>query len=402
LPYALAHYIEVTGDRAVLDEKTPFSVARKLKEGELDFVEEMPFGRDEVSIYEHAKRAIDLVLDHRLGEHGLPLIGKGDWNDGLDRIGHLGKGESVWLGFFLHDVLRKFAALAEQHGDDPSAARYRAATGQLAHNLEVHGWVGDRFARAYTDSGKRLDFNDVIVQAWSVLSGGAARDKAVRAVASAVRDLYKPDGRMILLFDEIFDQQPYGGSIAAYFRGLRENEAQYTHGSSWLPRAVAELGDGDQAVELYKALLPTTHASDPRYGAEPYVVAADIYGHKKMGEGGWTWYSGGPGWIYRTGIEKILGLQFKGGDRLIIDPTIPTSWPGYQATYRKGTARYQIEIKNPSGVSRGVRRLALDGKELDPNGGVPLVDDGREHIVQVLIGPARDGSSRSPARASAE
>ncbi|MCC7386492.1 MAG: DUF3131 domain-containing protein [Deltaproteobacteria bacterium] len=399
LPYALEHYLEVTGDDSILKELTPFSVAsRELKPGELDFVEAMRFSESKVSLYDHAKRAIDLVIGERLGKvenggHGLPLIGKGDWNDGLDRVGHLGKGESVWLGFFLFDVLTKFAGVAEKNADPDTAKRYRAEAAQLKANLKEHGWDAGQFLRAYADSGEKIDFNDAIVQAWAVLSGGADRDQAIAAVRSAVESLYKPDDKIILLFDRVLDKEPWGGSLAAYPNGLRENNAQYTHGSSWLPRAVAELGDGDLAMELYQSLLPTTHASDPRYGAEPYVVAADIYGGAKAGEGGWTWYSGGPSWIYRTGVEKILGVQFKGGDLLFIDPTIPTKWPGYQVEHRRGNSRYRIEVKNPDGVSRGVKKILLDGKPVDPKAGITLVDDQRPHAIEVLMGATAERPS---------
>ncbi|MBK6688135.1 MAG: hypothetical protein IPG45_26915 [Deltaproteobacteria bacterium] len=391
LPYALEHYLDVTGDQGILAEKAAFSVpSRDLRPGELDFVESMAFSENKATMYDHAKRAIDLVIGERMGEHGLPLIGKGDWNDGLDRVGHLGKGESVWLGFFLFDVLSKFAGIAEKNGDAPTAERYRGVAAKLKEDLAAHGWDGKQFLRAYADSGEKIDFNDAIVQSWAALSGGADKNQAITAVRSAVESLYKPDANIILLFDRVLDKEPWGGSLAAYPNGLRENNAQYTHGSSWLPRAVAQLGDGDLAMELYKALLPNTHAEDPRYGAEPYVVAADIYGGKKAGEGGWTWYSGGPGWIYRTGVEKILGLQFKNGDQLVIDPTIPRSWPGFSATHQQGASTYQIEVKNPDGLSRGVASIKVDGRPVDPRQGINLKDDGRPHRVEVLMGAVDD------------
>jgi cyclic beta-1,2-glucan synthetase len=314
-----------------------------------------------------------------MGEHGLPLIGKGDWNDGLDRVGHLGKGESVWNAFFLYDVLTKFAGIAEKQNDGETAARWRTKAEDLKRAVDEHAWNGEHYIRAYADSGEKIDFNDAIVQAWAVSSGAADPEKAKRAVANAVKSLYKPESNTILLFDRVLDKEPWGGSLAAYPNGLRENNAQYTHGSSWLPRAVAELGDGDLAMDLYRCLLPTVHASDPRYGAEPYVVAADIYGGDKAGEGGWTWYSGGPGWIYRTGVERILGVQLE-ADRLRIDPCIPTSWPGFEIT--QGDVK--ITVKNPEGVSRGVKSMRVDGRAIDPRQGVPL--DGKPHRVEVVLG----------------
>ncbi len=387
LPLAISQYLEVTGDMSILKEVTPFSVAsRELNPGELDFVEAMGFSDKKVTVYDHAKRAIALVLSERMGVHGLPLIGKGDWNDALDRVGHLGKGESVWLGFFLYDVLIKFAEVAKSQGDVGTQFNYREAAAKLKQNLDVHGWNGNYFIRAFADNGENITFDDAIVQAWSVLSKAAAPDKAKKAIESAVADLYKPKDRMILLFDGTINEQPWGGSLAAYPPGLRENNAQYTHGTSWLPRAVAELGDSDTAMELYLSMLPTTHASDPRYGAEPYAVAADIYGGEKAGEGGWTWYTGAAGWLYRTGVETILGLQFKQGNKLFIDPTIPTAWPGFTAVYKDGKAHYEIHVENPDHVSHGIRKVLVDGVEVNPATGITLSDDGLVHQVRVIMG----------------
>jgi cellobiose phosphorylase len=385
LPVSVAQYLEVTGDKTILDEQAPFVLGRDLKDGELDYVEPMKFSDNTASVYEHAKRAIDLVLT-RTGKHGLPLIGKGDWNDGLDRVGHLGKGESVWLGFFLYDALEKFANVADKRGDDATAKRYREKAVELKKNIEQHGWHDGHYARAYADSGEKIDFNDSIVQAWAVLSGGADEKRAVEAVGSAVHHLYDEDSNMILLFDKPLDKETWGGSLAAYPNGLRENNAQYTHGSSWLPRAVAQLGDGDWAMKLLRATLPTVHASDPRYGAEPHVVAADIYGGKRAGEGGWSWYSGGPGWIYRTGVELILGLQAKNGDELAMNPCIPRKWPGFSATHKHGSSTYLVDVKNPDGVSRGIKSMKVDGKSVDPSQAVKLIDDGKEHRIDVVMG----------------
>ncbi len=387
LPLAISHYVEVTGDVLILKELTPFSVAsRDLREGELDFVEKMGFSENKVDVYEHAKRAISLVLKERMGEHGLPLMGKGDWNDGLDRVGHLGKGESVWLGFFLYDVLNKFAKIAKIQGDTKTQSWYLSEAAKLKQNLDTHGWNGKHYIRAFADNGEKIDFNDAIVQAWAVMSKGTTGDKASKAVDAADRDLFDRKNKMILLFDRPLGEETWGGSLAAYPRGLRENQAQYTHGSSWLPRAAAELGKAEVAVDMYKAMLPITHASDPNYGGEPYSVAADIYGGDKAGEAGWTWYSGAPGWIYRTGIETILGLKFRDGTRLVIDPTIPAAWPGFGATYKNGKAHYQIQVLNPQRVNRGVKSMTVDGVSVDVETGITLVDDGKIHQVVVTMG----------------
>ncbi|CAN5674647.1 hypothetical protein BH10BDE1_BH10BDE1_16770 [soil metagenome] len=388
LPLATARYIEVTGDRAILDEQTPFSVAsRDLNPGELDFVEAMKFSDTTASVYDHSKRAIDLVLGERMGANGLPLMGKGDWNDALDRVGHLGKGESVWMGFFLYDVLTKFSVVAEAQGDAATANRYRAEALKLKANLDLLKWNGRHFARAITDDKKVVGFNDAIVQSWAVLSNGASPEKAKLSVESAVADLYKRKDRMIMLFNQRVKKQKWGGSLSAYPLGLRENYAQYTHGSQWLAEAVAKLGDGDTAFELYMSMLPTTHASDPRYQAEPYAVAADIYGGKKAGEGGWTWYTGAAGWLYRTGVDTTLGIQIRGGNTMRIDPTLPTNWPGYEATYKYRSSVYEIKIENSSGLSHGVKSVFVDGFKVDPSVAFPLIDDGKTHDVRVVIAP---------------
>lgn len=389
LPLAISQYVDVTGDTTILKELAPFAVAsRELKPGELDFVEAMPFSKEKKSVYDHAKKAIDLVLNERMGEHGIPLMGKGDWNDGLDRVGHLGKGESVWLGFFMYDVLNKYAKIANLQGDTQTQKRYLAEAAKLKVNLDKSAWNGKNFIRAYADNGEKLTINDAIVQSWAGLSKGADPAKTKKALDSAVKDLYKPKDNMILLFDKPLDQQAWGGSAAAYPKGVREN-GQYTHGVQWLSRAVAEQGDGDKAYELYKSVFPTTHAADPRYGAEPYSVAADIYGDKKAGEAGWTWYSGGPGWIYRTGVDTVLGLQFKDGNKLFINPTMPTKWPGYEATYKNGSSLYKIKVENPDHVSSGVQKIIVDGVEINSAAGISLIDDGLEHQVRVVMGAVK-------------
>ncbi|MBK7960408.1 MAG: DUF3131 domain-containing protein [Bdellovibrionales bacterium] len=361
-----------------LKEQTSFAVAsRELNPGELDFVEKMGFSDNTVSVYEHGKKAISLVLKERMGKHGLPLMGKGDWNDGLDRVGHLGKGESVWLGFFLYDVLNKYAALAKSQNDTKTEKWYMTEAVQLKQNLNKHGWNGEHFVRAYADSGEVVSFNDAIVAAWAVMSNGATPKKAKKAAAAAVKELYMPEDRMILLFKQLLDKESWGGALRAYPAGLRENMAQYTHGTSWLPRAMAQLGKGDLGLELLMSMLPTTHASDPRYGAEPFAVAADIYGAGRAGEGGWTWYSGAAGWIYRTAIDTT---------HMTINPTIPKKWPGFGITYKFEGTVYQIQVLNPDRISRGVRRISVDGVEVDARAGVPLIDDGKVHQVEVIMG----------------
>ncbi|MFA5322359.1 MAG: methyltransferase domain-containing protein, partial [Smithella sp.] len=387
LPYALAYYLETTGDTTILDEKTPYIDldSREWDKGELKLGENdrcfVPQRYTApASVYEHAKKAIDRVLG-KIGEHGIPLMGSGDWNDALNRVGPAGKGESIWLGFFLYDNLNRFALIADGRHDSETAERYRAQAAKLKDNLEKFGWNRGYFIRAYTDSREKLDFVDAIVQSWAVISGGASESHAKKAIRTAVKRLYRAKHQIILLFDRAIDK------FIDYPPGIRENMAQYTHGVSWLPLAAALLGDGDLAFRLYQALLPTTHATDPVYGGEPYAVAADIYGADREGEAGWTWYSGGPGWIYRIGMEYILGIRFRAGSRLMVSPCIPKLWKTYSVTHRRGDTRYTIVVNNPSGVSTGVKSIAVDGKKIeDIDGGVVLQDDGKEHRIVVVMG----------------
>lgn len=394
LPYALSQYINTTGDTAILDKETPYIALDdkdwekgELRAGENDRCFVPQRYTEPAPVYEHARNAIDRALD-RMGAHGLPLIGTGDWNDALSRVGPKGTGESVWLGFFLYDNLNRFAAIAELRGDTITGQRYREEAIKLKDNLEKFGWdpASGSFIRAYTDSGEKLDFVDAIVQSWAVISGGASESHARNAVQTAVKRLYRAKHQIVLLFDRAVDK------LIDYPPGIRENMAQYTHGATWTPMAVAILGDGDRAYQLYQALLPTTHAHDPRYGAEPYAVAADIYGPAKKfgdtqeGEAGWTWYSGGPGWIYRIGIEYILGMRFKDGNRLEINPCIPKSWKTYSYVHHQGKATYTITVNNPAGVSTGVRSIIVDGVAQPAIGdGIVLKDDGQAHTVTVVM-----------------
>lgn len=390
LPLALSHYIEVTGDRTVLKDMTPFSIpSRDLRPGELDFAEPMAFSDFKVDVYEHAKRAIDLVIDQRMGAHGLPLIGKGDWNDGLDRVGHLGKGESVWTAFFLFDILNKFSKIAKENDDQSTANRYIQAAAKLKENIEKHAWNGKFYVRGFADNGEVLNFNDAIVAGWAVMSKAAAPERAKSAMDSAIAELYKPKDRMILLFNRKLENEVWGGSLQAYPFGSRENWAQYTHGSQWLALAALKMGYHDKGYEMLMSMSPTSHIGDRRYGGEPNAVAADISGAHKMGEAGWTWYSGAAGWLQRNNLETVLGLKFIGGKMLRIQPTIPSDWPGFEVIYKNGSTSYEIAVETPAKVSPVLRRvvsLTVDGISYDPALGFPLLVDGKTHQVKVVMG----------------
>jgi cyclic beta-1,2-glucan synthetase len=397
LAYAVAHYIGITGDTTVLDETSPFLLGQALGPGESDRFF-LPSSSDETaSLYEHCARALDASL--AVGSHGLPLIGGGDWNDGMNRVGRDGHGESVWLGWLLHAALGAFTGIADARGDAPRGARWRAQMAALSIALDREAWDGDWYRRGWFDDGSLLGSVaneecriDSIAQSWAVLSGAGRRDRAAQAMAAVERDLILPQDGLALLFTPPFDRSAHDpGYIMGYPPGLRENGGQYTHAALWSVMAFAALGEGDQATALFWMLNPINHARTRtdvhRYKVEPYAVAADIYaapGH--VGRGGWTWYTGAAGWMQRAGVESILGLRVT-HDRLALDPCIPASWPGYEVSIRRGGSRYDIQVENPDGVQRGVATADLDGVPITARPlSIPLADDGGSHCLRVRLG----------------
>jgi cyclic beta-1,2-glucan synthetase len=403
LAYTVAQYVETTGDRAILGEPVPFLEGQALQPGEHDAYFQPTISDETASLFEHCARGLDHSLG--VGAHGLPLIGTGDWNDGMNRVGPLGEGESVWLGWFLYATLSAFAALAEASDEPSRASTWRRHAAALQIALEREGWDGNWYLRGYFDDGTPFGSAvsdecriDSIAQSWSVISGAAEPARAARAMAAVDDQLIRRDARLALLFTPPFDLTALDpGYVKAYPPGIRENGGQYTHAAAWSVIAFAMLGDGDKAAGLFSLINPINYASTRagarRYKVEPYVVAADVYSEPpQLGRGGWTWYTGSAGWLYQAGIEAILGLRRRGAF-LLLAPCIPTHWPRFEIVFRHGAAVYDIAVENPHGVSHGIATATLDGQVL-PTGEIRmrLCDDGARHELRVILGGPSAGT----------
>jgi cyclic beta-1,2-glucan synthetase len=390
LPLATSRYVLASGDRAVLDARVGYIEGRPLHPGEESYYDlPQPSGLVE-PLYRHCVRAIEHSLPR--GEHGLPLIGGGDWNDGMNRVGEAGRGESVWLGFFSCEVLQRFAEVARLHDDEPFAQRCETEVEKLRVALEQHAWDGAWYRRAWFDDGTPLGAAgndecriDSIAQSWSVLSGIASPERRLQAMDSLDQHLVRRDAGLVQLLDPPFDKAPMDpGYIKGYVPGVRENGGQYTHAAIWATMAFAELGDSVRAWELLRMINPVNHGLDAEqmhvYKVEPYVVSADVYAvAPHVGRGGWSWYTGSAGWMYRLMIESLLGLRLEHG-KLRFAPVLPEDWEGFTMDYRHRGTLYRIHLRQSDAGT--VSTVWLDGVA-QADGRVPLADGGAEHSVEL-------------------
>ena len=408
LPYVTSFYVKVTGDHSVLEETVPFIEGPLLAAEQIENYLQPAVSSESATVLEHCTRAIDRSLT--MGKHGLPLMGSGDWNDGMNRVGVGGKGESVWLGWFLCTLLSGFAPLCERYQMTTRSNRYGRYMEKLRKGLE-QAWDGDWYRRAYFDDGTPLGSAqndecriDSIAQTWAVISRVAESYRAQRAMAAVEQYLIRRGDGLISLFAPPFDKSKLDpGYVKGYVPGVRENGGQYTHAALWTVIAFALLGDGDRAGELFGLLNPINHASTRaglhKYKVEPYVAVGDVYAvPPHTGRGGWTWYTGSAGWMYRAAVEYILGFKLE-GDRLRIDPCIPRFWREFEIIYRRGTATYRIKVENPHSLCRGVASVELDSV-VQAGDELVLVDDGRTHDVRIVMGERAAIEETSPPVAS--
>jgi cellobiose phosphorylase len=394
LPFTACRYVLGTGDTGVLDERIPFIEGRPLRPEEESYYDQPHVSDDVGTLYEHCRRAITNGL--RFGSHNLPLMGCGDWNDGMNLVGEHGKGESVWLAFFLYDVLTQFGEVARRRNDLSFAETCAAEASRLQRNIEEQAWDGLWYRRAYFDSGEPLGSStntecqiDSIPQSWSVLSGSGNPERSHTAMNEVDQRLVRRSTGLIQLFDPPFDHSDLNpGYIRGYVPGVRENGGQYTHAAVWTVMAFAAMKDSHRAWELFDLINPVAHASSARaiavYKSEPYVVAADVYAvSPHTGRGGWTWYTGSAGWMYRLITESLLGLRLE-VDRLIFTPCVPAEWKSYMVHYRYRETFYHVTISNPAGKS-SIASITVDGKPLDGTA-IPMVDDRKPHNVEIQLG----------------
>ncbi|MFH0801431.1 MAG: glucoamylase family protein [bacterium] len=395
LPYVVSQYVRVTGDADVLRTEVPFLDGPAIKAGKHEMFFTPEVAHEKGTLFEHCRRAVSHSMT--FGAHGLPLMGTGDWNDGMNLVGAGGKGESVWLAWFMVDVLTGMAGLSDLLGLADLRELYLQDKKELIKRVELAGWDGEWYLRAINDLGTPLGSSaneeakiDSLPQSWACLSGGGASDRTDKALDSAWKNLVLEDEGLALLFTPPFDRtEPSPGYIKGYPPGVRENGGRYTHAALWFAMALARRGDGTRAEKILRILNPVERARDSetvwRYGLEPYVAAADVYRLPgRAGQGGWSWYTGSAAWMYRAWVEEILGFKVR-GDRLQLNPVIPGWWKGFSLRYRHGEALYEIEVENPEGCERGVSWVEMDGRRLEDQV-IPLEQSLVKHRILVRMG----------------
>ncbi len=399
LPYAVWFYLESTGDDSILHEQVPWISARHLEEYEHEVYLQPEVLDETATVFEHCARAIEVTL--KFGKNGLPLMGGGDWNDGMNRVGEKGEGESVWLGFFLYSVLLPFAGISQSMKDTERASQFRKAAADLKKQLNSNGWDGEWYLRAFYDDGTPLGSAendecriDAISQAWSVISGVATRSKGRKAMAAVEQHLISEQDRLIRLLSPPFDKtEKNPGYIKGYIPGVRENGGQYTHGALWVIKAFAESGQGAKAMKYFNLINPLNHTRNRdgvmRYKVEPYVMPADVYGEPPLtGMGGWSWYTGSGGWMYRVALESILGFRFD-GDGVVLDPSIPPGWPEFELEVQlKEDTVCEIRVRNPDGLESGLLKGTVDGMEVrfeEKPARIQIPKDGNRHQLNLVL-----------------
>lgn len=395
LPFVTAEYVKVTGDASILDQEASYMIDEILKDFEEERYCTPSVSEDAETLYAHCIRSFEHSLV--FGKNGLPLMGTGDWNDGMNTVGNQMIGESVWLGWFLYVALQKFIPICIERGDFDKAKNYQKVSEAIISAIEKVAWDGDWYKRAFCDNGDVLGTIqnseckiDSLAQTWAVFSGAADQDRVERAMHSLDDFLVlREEGLIKLLTPPFYDSELEPGYIKGYVPGVRENGGQYTHAAAWVVSAFAKLGYGDKAHELFELINPINHTRTNHevsiYKVEPYTMAADVYSsYPHVGRGGWSWYTGSASWMHKVGIEDILGLN-KEGNNLIINPCIPKKWSNYHMKYQFLDTAYEIEILNPNHVSVGVKKTKLDGNLLQENK-VVMINDGRTHHVEITLG----------------